>query len=204
MSAKKDKQDTPPTRFEDSQDDRLLETPLVPEDAALISPEKVSELHRQIETLNQALQESQDKTNAYWERLLRKEADYQNLEKRSQQDIENARKFAIERFAQEILQVLDSFDQGLAYGQEGETQFGHLLEGMTLTRQVLISAMEKQGITEINPLGQAFNPSFHEALSMQESNDVPANQVLMVIQKGYMLNNRLLRPARVIVAKKPA
>lgn len=201
MTAKKDKHDMPPTRFEDA-DDRLLESPLISDDAALITPEKVAELHKQIEELNSSLQEAKSKSDAYWDRLVRKEADFQNLERRAQIDVENARKFAIERFAQELLQVLDSFDQGLAYGQNDPGALEHIVEGMLLTRNLLASALEKHGVTEVNPVGEPFNPNFHEALTMQESQEIPPNHVVSVIQKGYMLNNRVLRPARVIVSKK--
>lgn len=178
-----------------------VESEVLSEDVGLPSPDNQAELHDQISTLSKALQEAQDKVADYWDRLLRKEADFQNLQKRSQEDIDKTRKFAIERFASEILQVLDSLEQGLHFAQNGKASTESLLEGMKLTQSVLINALDKQGIQPINPEGEVFDPTFHEAISVQETNEVPGNRVLVVVQKGYMLNNRVLRPARVVVSK---
>ena len=129
----------------------------VPEDYILASPEDKSELHDQIETLSKALKEAQEKVDSHWERLLRKEAELQNVQRRAEQDVDNARKFAIERFAQELLEVLDSLEQGLTYTQNGQATVEHLKEGMTLTQTVLLNAMDKQGIKPISPeLGVQF------------------------------------------------
>lgn len=183
----------PSQRFEEAtpnQDDSILPFPSDPK-----------ELHNQLETLNNALLEAQEKASSYWERLLRKEAEFQNLLKRAELDAENARKSAIERFAGELIQVLDSLDQGLGYAQNDKVTLEDLKQGMLLTQTALMSVFEKQGIQVIDPQGQTFDPKFHEALSVQETNDVSPNTVLAVIQKGYMLQNRLLRPARVVVSK---
>lgn len=188
-------EDAPSQRFEE-------DFPVVNDDH-LLAPDDNKELHDQIEVLNKALKEAQEKTDENWERLVRKEAELQNLIKRSEQEIDNARKFAIERFAGEMLSVLDSLDQGLAYSQTDNITIEHLVEGIKLTHSVFINAMDKHGIKPIDPaVGEVFNPAFHEAISIQPSAELEPNRILAVVQKGYMLQNRLLRPARVMVTSK--
>ncbi len=193
------KDDMPSQRFEDG---KATEN-LFSDDAILPSPDDIKELHRQVETLGASLKEEQEKAATNWDRLLRKEADLQNLQKRSQEEIEKTRKFAIEKFASEILEVLDSMEHGLNFASEGKVDAANLLEGMKMTHNILVNALDKQGIKPINPINEAFNPSFHEAISVQETKDVPPNQVLAVVQKGYLLNGRLMRPARVVVSRAP-
>ena len=132
---------------------------------------------------------------------LRAVAELDNFRKRSEREIENARKFAIERFAQELVSVADSLEAGI---QAGTANSGSaLLAGSAATLKQLLQAFDKAGIKVIDPLGQPFDPAWHEAMVAQASRDQPANTVLSVIQKGYSLNGRLLRPARVIVSKEP-
>lgn len=193
--------DMPSQRFENSPS----ESRIISEDAQLPSPDNIDELHDQIATLSKALQEAQEKVASHWDRLLRREAEFQNLEKRSQEDLEKARKFAIERFAAELLEVMDSLEQGLSFAEQGKVSVEDLLKGMQLTHSVLLNALDKQGIKTIAPeIGEAFNPTYHEAISIQQTAEVPPNQIVAVVQKGYMLNNRLLRPARVVVSRAPA
>jgi molecular chaperone GrpE len=187
---------------ESGADESLLESPS--EKQALPPEQDVQELHAQIETLNAALQEESEKAKNNWDRLLRKEAELQNLQRRSQQDVENARKFASEQLASELLQVLDSFEQGLSYGQNNQASLQDLIQGIELTHSVLLKALEKHGVTVIEPkVKDTFNPSFHEAISVLETKEMEPNRIVAVVQKGYMLHNRLLRPARVVVAKAP-
>ena len=130
---------------------------------------------------------------------LRAVAEMENFRKRSEREIENARKFAIERFAQELVTVGDALEAGINAG--AATPGPALLEGAQATLRQLHRAFDKGGIKIIDPAGQPFDPEWHEAMVAQESGDQPANTVLSVIQKGYSLNGRLLRPARVIVSK---
>ena len=116
-------------------------------------------------------------------------------------ELESARKYAIERFAQELVSVADSLEAGISAG--GANSGPALLEGSTATLKQLLRAFEKAGIKVIDPLGQPFDPDWHEAMVAQESRDAPPDTVLSVIQKGYSLNGRLLRPARVVVSKAP-
>jgi molecular chaperone GrpE len=117
-------------------------------------------------------------------------------------ELDNARKYAVERFAQELVGVADSLEAGISAGAAAATGSA-LLEGSTATLKQLLRAFDKAGIKVIDPEGQPFDPAWHEAMVAQASHDKPANTVLAVIQKGYSLNGRLLRPARVVVSKTP-
>jgi len=130
---------------------------------------------------------------------LRAVAELENFRKRSEREIDNARKYAIERFAQELVTVGDALEAGINAGPA--TSGPALLEGAQATLRQLHRAFDKAGIKIIDPIGQPFDPEWHEAMVAQESRESPPNTVLSVIQKGYSLNGRLLRPARVIVSK---
>lgn len=157
------------------------------------------------EDLAARLAEAQARAEENWNQYLRAVAEQENLRKRAQRDIENTRKYALERFGGELLPVRDSLELGLAAAQEaGEADtIAKLLEGKAMTLKLLISVMEKFGIAELNPQGEPFNPDLHEAMATQPSAQAKPNTVLHVIQKGYTLNGRLLRPARVLVAREP-
>ena len=146
-----------------------------------------------------ALAAAQAKAQENWNSYLRAVAELDNYRKRMDREIDNARKFAIERFAQELVTVGDALEAGI---QAGAANPGPaLLEGAQATLRELHRAFDKAGIKIIDPAGQPFDPAWHEAMVAQESREQPANTVLSVIQKGYSLNGRLLRPARVIVSK---
>jgi len=132
---------------------------------------------------------------------LRAVAELENYRKRCEREVENARKYAIERFAQELVTVGDALEAGISAGPASSG--AALLVGAQATLRQLQRAFEKGGIKLIEPLGARFDPEWHEAMAVQESREHPANTVLSVIQKGYSLNGRLLRPARVIVSKEP-
>jgi molecular chaperone GrpE len=146
-----------------------------------------------------ALVAAEAKAQENWNSYMRAVAELDNYRKRTERELDNARKFAIERFAQELLTVGDALEAGIRAG--AATPGPALLEGAQATLKELNRAFDKAGIKVIDPLGQPFDPNWHEAMVAQESRDVPANTVLAVIQKGYSLNGRLLRPARVIVSK---
>jgi len=189
----------PPTRFEDAEPSATSTTT---QEAQPIDFEKQNlELQQKVESLQSELEATKKKADDNWQQLLRKEADMQNVQKRSAVQVDAARKFALERFASELLQVADSIEQGLNLSNDKKTDMSGVLEGLVLTNKVLISVMEKEGIKQLNPEGEVFNPTFHEAISMQETSDVEPNQVMAVVQKGYLLNDRLIRPARVVVSR---
>ena len=153
------------------------------------------------EALVKALEEAKAEAASHWDKLLRKEAELQNIRKRAETDVANARKYGFEKFAEELLVVVDSFDQALGHQSEYEGSAKAIFEGMELTYKVLLDAMSKFGISQINPVDEPFNPQFHEAIMMQESVAHKPNQVIAVVQKGFTVYDRVLRPARVIVAK---
>jgi molecular chaperone GrpE len=145
---------------------------------------------------------AETKASENWNSYLRAVAELENYRKRSERELENARKYAVERFAQELVGVGDSLEAGIVAATTNPGPA--LLEGAQATLKQLLRAFDKAGIKVIDPLGQPFDPAWHEAMVAQESRDTAPNTVLSVIQKGYSLNGRLLRPARVIVSKAPA
>ncbi|OOG20656.1 nucleotide exchange factor GrpE [Thioalkalivibrio denitrificans] len=148
------------------------------------------------------LEEAQAKAQEHFDKLLRTQAEMENLRKRTARDVENARKYALERFASELLAVRDSLEMGLDAAR-GETDVDKIREGTELTLKMLVQLMEKFGIEQLDPQGERFDPDRHQAMSMQENAELEPNTVMTVMQKGYLLNDRLLRPAMVIVSKAP-
>ncbi len=142
------------------------------------------------------------KAQENWNSYLRLAAEFDNFRKRSEREIDNARKFAVERFAQELLAVGDALEAAIRAGGAGAEKV--LVEGAEATLRQLHKAFEKAGIKAIEPLSQPFDPEWHEAMVAQESAGVAPDTVMTVVQKGYSLNGRLLRPARVIVSKAPS
>jgi molecular chaperone GrpE len=138
------------------------------------------------------------KADENWDRYLRTAAELENVRKRASKDVENAHRYALERFGKGLLVVKDSLEMGLSAA--GSASVESLLEGTEATLKILGSTMQQFGIEELDPAGEPFDPSLHEAISMQPADDAEPGSVLTVVQKGYSLNGRLLRPAMVIVA----
>ena len=147
------------------------------------------------------LAELKAKADENWDKYLRAAAELENVRKRASRDVENARRFALERFARDLLAVLDSLEMGLATGDDASVEA--LREGSAATLKLLTTTMAQFGVAEVDPEGEPFDPEVHEAMTMQPSADVEPGSVLTVYQKGYTLNGRLLRPARVVVAQEP-
>ncbi len=145
-----------------------------------------------------ALEQVQAKADENWDRYLRTAAELENVRKRATRDVENAHRFALERFSRELLAVRDSLEMGLAAADNASVE--SLLQGSEATLKILGVTMQQFGIEELDPVGEPFDPEFHEAISMQPSDDVESGSVVTVVQKGYSLNGRLLRPAMVVVA----
>jgi molecular chaperone GrpE len=152
--------------------------------------------------LEAALAAANARADENWNSYLRAVAETENVRKRGQRDVESASRYAIERFAAELLDVRDSLELGVAAGSGGDPE--RIVEGMEATLRLLNRAFDKSGLTVVDPLGEPFNPEFHEAMATQPTADQPDGTVLAVVQKGYLLNGRLLRPARVLVALNPA
>jgi molecular chaperone GrpE len=145
------------------------------------------------------LAECEAKVQENWDTALRARAALDNLEKRSVRDLENAHKYSLEKFAKSLLPVVDSLERGLEAA--GIDTANALHEGVALTLKMLLDTLHKFQIEPIDPVNQVFDPALHEALTAQPSETVPAQTVLAVVQKGYSLHGRLLRPAQVIVSK---
>ena len=134
------------------------------------------------------------------DQMLRVQADAQNVRRRSEQDVEKAHKFGQEKFSRELLSVLDNLERALAATPEDEATKA-LRDGVDMTLQSFVSTLAKFNVEAIDPQGETFNPEYHQAMAMQENADFPPNTVMAVMQKGYSLHGRLLRPAMVMVSK---
>jgi len=150
------------------------------------------------------LEDARSKADEHWNLYLRTQAEMDNLRKRAERDVQNAHKFGVEKLVGELLPVMDSMEMGMAAADSDDEATAKLVEGMQMTIKMFTDALQKVGITQVDPMGEAFNPDFHQAMSMVESADAEPNTVITVMQKGYVLNERLVRPAMVVVAKAPA
>jgi molecular chaperone GrpE len=165
------------------------ETPETP--AAAVAPSEAEQLRAEVA-------ESQDK-------LLRALAEAENIRRRAETDVANAHKYAIERFANEMLAVRDSLERARAMDLKGEGVIDKVIEGLDLTLKLMDSGLQKFAIQTVDPQkGDKFDPNRHQAMSLIETSEVPPQHVVVALQKGYLLNDRLLRPALVMVAKAPA
>lgn len=157
----------------------------------------------EIEPEQDELAEAKALADENWDKYLRAMAELENVRKRSSRDVEHARKFALEQFSRELLNVRDSLEMGLS-AAAGSDDATVLKQGCEATLKQLASTMQQFGIVELDPHGEPFDPQQHEAMTMQPSAEAEPGTVLTVYQKGYSLNDRLLRPARVVVAQEIA
>lgn len=162
-----------------------------------------------VASLKSALEEAQEQVATLEDRALRAAAEAENVRRRADRSIENARKFALEKFVEDLLPAVDSFEKAVdaAVGHtedEGGAAVSAMAEGIELSLKLLRGAMERQGIAVVDPIGAPFDPNLHEAMTMVDNAEVEPNTVIDVFQKGYTVNGRLTRPARVIVARQPA
>jgi len=163
------------------------------ETAEVIDPrdERIAELEAQLAESLGGVREAQ----------LRAQAEIENIRRRTEQDVEKAHKFALEKFANELLPVIDSLERALEVADKTNPELASMIEGIELTMKSLLGAVRKFGVEVVGDINVPFNPEVHQAISMMESEDVAPNHVIMVMQRGYTLNGRLLRPAMVAVAK---
>jgi molecular chaperone GrpE len=148
------------------------------------------------------LEAAEAKAQENWDLYLRAAAETENIRKRAARDVEHARRYALEGFGRDLLAVKDSLEMGIQAAENADV--ATLLEGKEATLKLLATTLERFGIAEVDPAGEPFDPEFHEAMTMQPSASAEPGSVLAVIQKGYLLNGRLLRPAMVVVAAEPA
>jgi molecular chaperone GrpE len=166
------------------------------------SPQGTHQPAAELEELQRALADAQERADAQRDQYLRSVAELDNVRKRAAREVENANRYGLEKFAVELLPVMDSLE--LAVSNAARADAKSLVQGQEATLQLLFKAFAKLNIQEIDPVGEPFDPARHEAVMTQESKTAEPNTVLQVVQRGYELNGRLLRPARVIVARAPA
>lgn len=172
----------------------------VVEDAANLMDE-LTQANFRIEELEQALAAAEAKVEEQKDSVIRAAAEVDNVRRRAAMDVEKAHKFALEKFANELLPVIDNMERALQGTNVEDEATKAIYEGVELTLKSFTTAVEKFGLSPLDPQGEAFNPDHHQAIGMQPSDEFPANTVMMVMQKGYILNDRLLRPAMVMVSQ---
>ncbi|MFU2318716.1 nucleotide exchange factor GrpE [Rahnella sp. PCH160] len=156
--------------------------------------ERIAELEAQLKEVQQRERDS----------LLRAKAEVENIRRRTELDIEKAHKFALEKFSGELLPVIDNLERALDLADKSNSELAGLIEGVELTLKSLLDAVRKFGLEVVSDIHVPFNPEQHQAMTMMESDELEPNHVIMVMQKGYTLNGRLLRPAMVAVSKAKA
>ena len=171
------------------------QTPDVAEPA--VATDELSALQQQLSAAEAAAQEEKD-------RALRIAAERENLRRRAAQDVEKAHKFALEKFTGELLPVIDSLERALELADRDNETLKPMMEGVELTLRAMLTTVGKFGVEQVNPMGDAFDPNRHQAISMVENGNVAPNSVIAVMQKGYELNGRVIRPAMVMVARAPS
>lgn len=157
--------------------------------------------HEAYQQLQKELTAAEEKANQYWERLVRLQAETENMQRRAERDVASAHKYALEKFVLELLPIIDNLERAILAHADDDASQGSLMDGVSLTLKMFQTGLEKFGVEEINPEGKPFNPEWHQAVSTQVVPGMAAGLVLSVLQKGYTLNNRLIRPAMVVVSK---
>lgn len=147
------------------------------------------------------LEDARARADDHWDQLLRTRAEMENLQRRQARELENAHKFALDGFVRELLQVRDSLELGYDAAHAPGSDIAKLREGTELTLKLMADTMTKFGVEVVAPEGEPFNPELHQAITLVPRADLPANTVVTVVQKGYRLNGRLVRPAMVIVSQ---
>ncbi|MGF1879027.1 nucleotide exchange factor GrpE [Photobacterium frigidiphilum] len=158
---------------------------------------RIAELEAALLTSDAKVKEAQDN-------VLRARAEGENVRRRSEVEIDKARKFALNKFTEELLPVIDNLERAIEMADKNDEALKSMIEGVELTLKTMTATVEKFGLKQHNPVGEVFNPEFHQAMSIQESAEHAPNTVMLVMQKGYELNGRIIRPAMVMVSKAAA
>lgn len=153
------------------------------------------------ESVDAQLARAQETIKDYWDQMMRLRAEIDNNRKRAERDVENAHKYALKSFIENLLPVIDSMEMGMAAARAENATLDSIREGSEMTMTMLLQLLAKQGLETIDPLGEKFDPEKHQAISMVEVAEAESNTVVEVMQKGFALNDRLVRPAMVVVAK---
>ncbi len=190
MSADENRHEDPEKELRDAINEEPAEQPKQPEETAEVTPDEVEALRGQ--------------AKEYQEQMLRTHAEMQNVRRRAEIDVEKAHKFAVEKFVKELLPVADSLEKAVenTEGKEASSELvATIREGAEMTLNLFMNSLRKFNVAQLNPVGEPFDPQLHEAMSMVSSPDAEPNSVVAVVQKGYTLNERLVRPAMVVIAK---
>jgi molecular chaperone GrpE len=188
---------TSPNPVPDGEPEAGFKTDQAPE------PEAIEQHAPTVEELGAELTAARAKADETWDQLLRARAELENLRRRQAAELEKAHKYALDSFVRELLQVHDSLELGQSASLESGADIAKLREGNVLTLKLFGDVMAKFGVEPVEPEGQSFNPELHQAMTMAPRADLPPNTVVGVMQKGYTLNGRLVRPALVIVSRAP-
>ena len=195
-----------------SEQEQKVETPEVEKEEAVVEETQQTEPSQELDPLEEAIArvqelEEQLKTqieeaaNKEQDILLRSRAEIENLRRRTEQDVEKAHKFALEKFSKDILNTIDNLERALATPENKEDEsVKALFDGVELTLKELVSTVSRFGVEAVGVVGETFNPDLHQAISMQPAEGFETNQISVVLQKGYTLNGRVIRPAMVMVA----
>ncbi len=165
-----------------------------------VVPEAAGPTGDEGESLEQQLEKAQQTIKDYWDQMMRLRAEIDNNRKRAERDIENAHKYAIRNFIENLLPIVDSMEMGQVAAAADNATLESIREGSALTMNMFMQVMENSGLQQIDPLGEKFDPERHQAISMIAAEDAESGSVIEVMQKGFMLNDRLVRPAMVVVA----
>lgn len=194
-----------PTKEVDDSNDETLKDESKIEPRVKISDQAETESESKTDTseedIEQQLLKAQATIKDYWDQIMRLKAEIENSIKRSSRDIENAHKFALRNFAESLLPILDSMEMGQQAAESDKASLSSIAEGTQLTMSMFVQALEKHGLKQIDPVGESFDPDQHQAISIVEDKNAESNTVISVMQKGFSLNDRLVRPAMVVVAK---
>lgn len=152
-------------------------------------------------SIEQQLEEAQAKAEENWNEALRARADLENMRRRHERDLEKAHRHAVDKFVNELLPVCDSLELGLQAANAEDANLEKVREGMDMTLKMLLTNIGKIGLEQIDPQGEPFNPEYHQAIQTQPSDDAAPDTVVAVVQKGYLFNGRVLRPAMVMVSE---
>lgn len=158
------------------------------------------EAAKELDALRKQLEEAEAKREEHFQLALRTQAEMDNVRRRAEREVQMARAYALEKFVDELIPVLDALEHAIK-AADAATDVKAIAEGVHLTERMFVSALEKFGVVRLNPEGQAFDPQLHEAMALVPHPEASPDTVLNVFQKGYQLNGRLVRPARVVVVK---
>ncbi len=165
------------------------------------APEEIDAAAENDDDIQQELEKAQLTIKEYFDQMMRLRAEIDNNRKRAERDLENAHKYALKSFIENLLPIIDSMEMGQQAATAGNASLDSIREGMDMTMNMFVQVLEKHGLEQIDPMGAAFDPEQHQAISMLENTEAEPNTVVEVMQKGFALNERLVRPAMVVVAK---